>query len=129
MNREDLHQWLEAYGRAWESLDAGAAAELFSEDATYLETPFIEPARGRGAILEYWKNVARSQENVRFDFEILSFDEARAFAHWRSTFVRLPMGHHLELDGIFLLTFDTLNRCTSLREWWHRKEIAARRSR
>jgi SnoaL-like domain len=128
MTREDLHRWLQAYGRAWEGLNPGAAAELFSEDATYQETPFIDPARGRVAILEYWKNVARTQEHVHFDFEILSLDGAIGFAHWASTFVRLPMKLHVQLDGILLLTFDAENHCTSLREWWHRREIALRSS-
>jgi SnoaL-like domain len=125
MRREDLKRWLEAYGRAWESLDARAATQLFAEDATYQETPFVEPLKGRAAILKYWQNVARTQESVRFESEILSFDAARALAHWQSRFVRLPMKSNLVLDGIFLLTFDPENRCTALREWWHRKEVAA----
>jgi SnoaL-like domain len=117
MNRENLHRWLEAYGRAWESLDPWTAAELFTDDATYQETPFVEPTRGRAAILEDWKNVARTQENVRFEFEILAWDGAQAIAHWKSRFARLPVRLHLELDGIFVLAFDAQGRCRTLREW------------
>jgi hypothetical protein len=124
MRREDLERWLEAYGRAWETLDAKAAAELFTVDATYQETPFVASLKGRSAILEYWRHVARTQEKVRFRFEIVSCDGDYAVARWNSRFVRLPMRLQVELDGIFLLTFDAGNRCTSLREWWHRREIA-----
>jgi hypothetical protein len=45
--------WLDTYGRAWESRDPQAAANLLTEDGTYQVTPFVEPMRGRQAILEY----------------------------------------------------------------------------
>lgn len=124
MNRVDLEAWLEAYRRAWESRDAAAAAQLYADNATYQETPFSPPMRGRQAILDYWKNVARTQENIHVECQILAVAEPGCFAHWRASFVRLPMRISLELDGVFLLTFDAEGRCTSLREWWHRKEIS-----
>ena len=125
MNRQEVEVWLEAYGRAWESRDPRAAAELFAEDATYQETPFVEPARGRAAIFDYWTNVARTQEDIHFEFEVLAVTEMGCFARWHSTFLRLPQNIRLELDGIFLLSFDANNHCVALREWWHRREIGA----
>ncbi len=125
MNRQEVEAWLKAYGRAWETRDPRAAAELFSEDATYQETPFVEPARGRAAIFDYWTNVARTQQDIHFEFEVLAVTEMGSFARWHSTFLRLPQKIRLELDGIFLLAFGADNRCTALREWWHRKEIGA----
>ena len=125
MNRTKLSGWLEAYRRAWEHRDAEAAAGLYAENATYQETPFSPPMHGREEILNYWKNVARTQEDIHVECEIIALAGAHCFAHWRASFVRLPMRIRLELDGIFLLTFEAGNRCTSLREWWHRREIAA----
>ena len=52
-----LGRWLDAYGRAWETKDPEAAADLFAEDATYHETPFDEPMRGRAEISGYWSDV------------------------------------------------------------------------
>jgi hypothetical protein len=46
--------WLEAYGRAWRDRNPQAAADLFADDGTYQVTPFLEPMRGRPAILDYW---------------------------------------------------------------------------
>jgi limonene-1,2-epoxide hydrolase len=127
MNRTELAGWLDAYRRAWESRDPEAAVKLYAENATYQETPFVPPMRGRAEILNYWKNVARTQEDVRVECEVIALAEERCFAHWHASFVRLPMRIRLELDGIFLLTFGSGNRCTALCEWWHRREIPAAR--
>jgi SnoaL-like domain len=125
MTRTDLAFWLEAYCRAWMNRDPGAAVELYAENATYQDTPFSPPMRGRHAILNYWNNVARTQEEIRAECQIIALAEGLGFAHWHASFVRLPMRIRLELDGIFVLAFDTQNRCTALREWWHRKELPA----
>jgi hypothetical protein len=117
--------WLDAYGRAWETQDPGAAAELFTEDAAYHETPFAEPMRGRAEIVEYWSDVPRTQQDVSFDYEILATTETGGVAHWRASFLRLPANDPVELDGIFLVELDADGRCTEFREWWHIQEEKA----
>lgn len=122
MTRESFQSWLEDYGRAWQQRDPRAAVELFTEDATYQETPFVEAIRGRQALHAYWANVCRTQEDVRFGFEVLAAGEAGGLAHWWASFVRLPRRNRIALDGIFLIQLNTENRCTALGEWWHRKD-------
>ncbi len=124
MNRAKLRRWLEAYRRAWENRDPEAAVELYAADATYQDTPFSPPLRGRKALLEYWQGVTRTQEDIDVACEVLAVCKGQCFAHWHAVFTRLPMRVRLELDGIFLLTFDSGGRCTALREWWHRRELA-----
>jgi hypothetical protein len=63
--------WLDAYGQAWESRNAEAASALFAEHGTYQVTPFLEPLCGRKAIFDYWLEVSRTEENVRFGYENL----------------------------------------------------------
>jgi nuclear transport factor 2 (NTF2) superfamily protein len=85
MNATDhktFDSWLAAYGDAWEARDPRAAAELFGEEATYRETPFAEPARGREAITEYWSRVTREHQQVRYDHEILAVAEDMGIARW-----------------------------------------------
>lgn len=82
--------WLEAYGRAWENLDAEAAAALYAQNGTYQVTPFLEPMRGRTAIFQYWSNVARTQENVKFGYEILIAGRDLNIARWTASFVIAP---------------------------------------
>ena len=80
MKDEGLRSWLGEYGRAWENRDAAAAGELFTDDASYRESPFDEPVRGRAAIIEYWSDNVKSQEEIRFDYEILSATERGGIA-------------------------------------------------
>jgi hypothetical protein len=54
LERERVATWLDRYSHAWESYDADAVGELFSEDATYRYHPWDEPLRGRAAIVASW---------------------------------------------------------------------------
>lgn len=122
MNHDTFKSWLDAYGRAWETRDPQAAADLFTEDATYQETPFAEPMRGRSAILAYWSHVPRTQDHIRFGYEILAVTNDVGVAHWWASFVRIPSQVQVKLDGIFVVSLDAENRCKEFREWWHRQE-------
>lgn len=84
MDEEMFASWLEAYKRAWENRDPAAATELFSENATYQETPFDEPARGREAIFEYWARATAGQQGVRFGHEVLMAAGDVGVARWRA---------------------------------------------
>ena len=119
-DRETFEGWLEAYGRAWETGDPEAAAELFTDDAAYHETPFDEPMRGRAEISVYWSGVPRFQDDVRFSYEVLAASEG--VAHWSADFLRLPERTPVRLDGILLAKLDADGRCAEFREWWHRRE-------
>ncbi len=122
MDQETFKTWLDAYGRAWETRDAEAAADLFAEAATYRLSPFEEPVRGRSAIFEYWSGVTRSQEQIRFGSEILAVEEEIGIARWWASFVRIPSKTRVELDGIFVVALDKDGRAKAFREWWHRRE-------
>ncbi len=122
MTREGFTAWLQKYGLAWEARDAKAAAELYAEDGTYQVTPFVEPMHGRTAILEYWRNVAQTEENVQFGYEVLSVTPEQGIARWWAWFVRVPPGLKTKLDGIFVIALDDQGKCTRLREWWHKQQ-------
>jgi hypothetical protein len=115
VSESDFGSWLGAYGRAWENLDADAAVALFTEDATYQETPFDEPERGADAIRAYWQEAVGGQRDVKFGHEVLGDNVAR----WWCSFTRVPGGERVELDGIFLCEFADDGRCHTFREWWH----------
>jgi hypothetical protein len=121
-DRGAFKSWLDAYGKAWESRDAEAAAALYTENGAHRVTPFVEPMRGRKAIFEYWSNVARTEENVKFGYEILVANRELNIARWSASFVIVPQGLKTKLDGIFVISLDEQGRCTSLREWWHKQQ-------
>jgi len=53
MDQTKFTDWLDAYKRAWETRDPEAAANLFTANANYHETPFEDPVRGREGIRDY----------------------------------------------------------------------------
>jgi hypothetical protein len=122
MELKSFRSWLEAYGAAWVARDPEASAALFEEDGTYQVTPFLEPIRGRRAILEYWTQVARTQEDISFGCEVLAVTSEMGIARWWASFVRVPPGLDTKLDGIFVITLGTQGRCRTLREWWHKDQ-------
>ena len=122
MESTAFKSWLEAYGRAWMGRDPQAAADLFAEDGTYQVTPFVEPMRGRSAILDYWTHVAETERGIRFGHEILAVTEEAGIARWWASFLIVPQGLQTRLEGIFLIFLDADGRCRSLREWCHKAQ-------
>jgi SnoaL-like domain len=122
MKEESFNSWLEAYGRAWQTRDAHAAAALYTETATYQVTPFDEPIRGKLAILEYWQGVVSTEQDIEFGFEVLAVTESAGIARWWASFMRVPPALPTKLDGIFLIEMNDAGLCTSLREWWVKQQ-------
>jgi hypothetical protein len=114
-----LQNWLESYEQAWELRDADRAAALFTENARYHELPFDAPKPGRKGIHDYWTTVTADQRNVDFKFEIVAVNGQTGVARWSANLISASSGVRVELDGAFVLTFDTSGLCSELREWWH----------
>lgn len=123
MRVDEFNQWLAAYGRAWETGDSAAVVALFAPDAAYYETPFDPPMVGLAAIETYWREGAGlAQRDVAFGFDVVAIRGNRGLSHWTASFVRVPSGVRVRLDGILSARFDADGRCVEFREWWHRRE-------
>jgi len=122
MDRTSFESWLEKYGKTWRDRNPQAAAGLFTDDGTYQVTPFVKPMCGRQAIFEYWSEVARTQENIQFGYEVLAVTPEAGLARWWASFVIVPQRLRTKLDGIFLISLDADGLCLSLREWWHKDQ-------
>jgi hypothetical protein len=114
--------WLDAYGQAWMNRNPEAATALLTEGGTYQVTLFLDPMRGRKAIFEYWSDVARTEEDIRFGYEILVENGQLNIPRWAASFVIIPHGLVTRLDGIFLVSLDGEGLCRSLQEWWHKEQ-------
>jgi len=110
--------WLQGYKTAWETRDAGKAAALFSEDATYRDEAFAEPYQGRAGIRKYWTDVTSDQKDVNFTYEVLAVTGNTGIAHWHSELTQPSSGSKVILDGMFVLDFAPDGLCKSLQEWW-----------
>lgn len=114
---------MDAYGKAWENGDTDAIGKMFVENARYYETPFDEPMTGLDEIERYWREGAKlAQANVKFRYEIVCVNGAAGWSRWQASFVRVPSGTKVALDGVIQAEFAEDHRCKLFREWWHRQE-------
>jgi len=111
--------WLASYGAAWEGRNADRAAALFTEGATYLETPFAEPFAGRDAIHAYWARVTADQSDIDFRFAVIAVQGMTGIAEWSTRLRSISGDTPVELNGVFVLEFADADQVSSLREWWH----------
>lgn len=125
MDMEGFQSWLESYGRAWESHDPQLFADLFTDNASYYANPFSEPLSGRSALRDYWSNIIRTQEQTRFNYEVLAITQDRGIAHWWTSFVHISSKTKVKMDGIFIVSFNGENRCRVFKQWWHWLEYSS----
>jgi hypothetical protein len=114
-----VQEWLAGYARAWETTDSDAAAELFTDSASYRDQPFSEPYQGREGVKAYWSGVTATQEDVavRIGDPVVAADARRAAAEFWVTM--LNGGSEVTLTGILFLRFAADGLCEELREAWH----------
>ena len=126
MTEQDVQDWLDEYGRAWVDGDPDRVVVLFSDTATYRETPFDKPMRGQREIREYWQEgAADAQENVEFTSQVWAVVDDTAIAGWQARLNEKASGVRVELDGTFRLVFSSEQgalQCTLLEEWWHSRK-------
>ena len=113
----DVESWIESYARAWETANEDLAASLFTEDASYLSSPFREPFRGHDEIRRYWRRGAGSQHETRVLMGRPVVDGRRVAVEWWTTMIEA--GGEVTLPGCLLLHLEPDGRCSDLREYWH----------
>ncbi len=113
----DVRDWIERYGRAWETADEELIVSLFAPDATYRASPFREPFRGHDQIREYWRRGAGNQRETRVQMGSPVIDGDRVAAEWWTTMI--DDGEEVTLPGCLLLRFRGDGLCVELREYWN----------
>jgi len=113
----DLADWIEGYRRAWVGRDPQAAAALFTEDASYRSSPFVEPNLGQEGVVAYWTGATSTQADVEVEMGEPLVDGDHAAVEWW-TRMRAD-GDEITLVGCLLLRFAPDGRCEDLREYWN----------
>ena len=110
------HEWIERYGRAWETADKALMLSLFTEDAVYRSQIFREPSVGHEGIGAYWERT-QGQRDVRVQFGRPIVEGNHVAVEWWTKMV--SEGEEVTLPGCLLLRFDAEGRCSDLREYWN----------
>jgi SnoaL-like domain len=120
--REGFTQWLNAYGAGWVNQNPKATLALFTDDATYMYTPFHKLMHGKDEIRRYVeKGAVGLQEDIEFDYEILAITEAYGINRWKAALTWKQTGERLRFDGIYQVFLNDDNLCYRFDEWWHSK--------
>ena len=110
-------EWLEGYGRAWESFDGDAWVALFTEDAEYHGDPFGKPLIGHNALRAFMLESAASQKDVGFTVERHWVSGDTVLAAWHAVFVRTSSGDRVRVAGFLTAEMAADGRASRFREW------------
>lgn len=109
-------EWIAEYGRCWEEADSDGVVALFTEDAVYRVSPFLEPNLGHAGIRGYWARVTATQAGVRVRFGDPIAANSKVAVEWWTTMT--VDGEEVTLPGCLLLRLAPDGRCEELREYW-----------
>jgi hypothetical protein len=114
MDRTAVQGWVEHYERLWRTAGTERLAELFVPDASYLPSPWAQPAEGLGMIARFWEaERASADEEFTMSSEVVAVDGATAVVR---VFVAYAASGRSWRD-LWLLRFAPDGRCDLFEEW------------
>jgi len=124
MDDAKVAQWLTSYVEAWRTYDAAAIGALFSEDVVYRYHPWDENdevVRGREAIVSNWLEEPDATGSWSAEYRPWAVDGDRAVAVGATRYLTED-GEAVEREfhNVFLLRFDTDDRCKEFTELYMR---------
>lgn len=113
--------WIEKLKDAWVNRDPKATVQLFSNNVKYYESVLEEPFESKEEVYELWKVVPSNQDNVSFEYKIISVPEG--IVNWKVKRTLLPSNKCQIIDGIFQIKLDSNGLCCFFKQWRTSKEI------
>jgi uncharacterized protein (TIGR02246 family) len=114
-DRVRVRQWLAAYEAAWRAAGTEGLAGIFTDDASYLQSPYEEPVVGLDAIRRMWDEEREGPDEVfAIATEILAVDGATAVVRAE---VRYGDPVRQEYRDLWIVHLGDDGRCRRLEEW------------
>ncbi len=110
---------IDTFAKGWSKADLDRILSVFSDNPTFIETPFAAPLVGRDAVRRYWADVPYNQSEIT-----VTTGEVHAAGSWfavefKVVFRRRRTGEWVEARGaIFAESADS--KITEMRMYWHR---------
>lgn len=125
-DRAMVNQWLAGYEAAWRAPGAARLTEIFTEDASYRQSPYQEPVVGLAAIGRMWDAERDGPDEVfTLATDIVAVDGptavVRAEVHYGN-----PVSQ--EYRDLWVMRLGDDGRCSWFEEWpyWPEQPPAAR---
>jgi ketosteroid isomerase-like protein len=114
-DHETVKRWVAAYESAWRTPGTGALVELFSPDATYLQSPYQEPVTGLDQIAGMWEDEREGPDEIfTLTAEAVAVEDDTAVVRAE---VRYGDPVRQEYRDLWIMRFDDSGRCSSFEEW------------
>ena len=114
MTRAAVMRWVRAYEDGWRSEDRSAVGRLFTDDATYLRSPYAAPLVGHAAIQDFWVDDDEDGTIFRMEAEPVAAEGTSAVVR-----VKVEYGDpvHQEYLDLWVLQFADDGRVEHFEEW------------
>lgn len=107
------------FKEGWEKGNVDTMANLFTEDAIFLPSPFDAPLKGTEAIKQYWRDVPTEQSEITFRYGEIFMIGPWFSTEFKCTFRRRRTGEPVDVRGaLFCETTD--GKISEMRMYWHR---------
>lgn len=115
MDSQQVTNWVAAYERAWRTPGTRPLGSIFTDSASYLQSPYAEPIVGLAAIAEMWE-AEREQPTEIFDLtsSIVAVDGDTAVVRVDVSY-RAPTSQ--EFRDLWIIRFAEDGRCSAFEEW------------
>ncbi len=125
-DRALVSRWLAGYEAAWRSPGTASLANLFTADASYLQSPYEPPVTGLDAIARMWDAEREGPDEVfTLATDILAVDGPVAVVRAE---VRYGDPLRQEYRDLWVIRLDDDGRCSWFEEWpyWPERPFSAR---
>ena len=114
-DRVMVGRWLAAYEAAWRAPGTEGLAGIFTDDASYRQSPYEEPVVGLDAISRMWDAERDGPDEVfSFATDILAVDGPTAVVRAE---VRYGDPLRQEYRDLWIMNLGGDGRCSSFEEW------------
>jgi ketosteroid isomerase-like protein len=124
-DRVTVARWLAGYEAAWRTPGTEDLAELFTVDATYLQSPYEAPVAGLDAIKRMWEEEREGPDEVfTLVTDILAVDGLTAVVRAE---VHYGDPTHQEYRDLWVIRLAADGRCIWFEEWpfWPERTYSA----
>lgn len=110
---------IDDFAKGWSRANVELLASVFTEEAVFLETPFVEPLKGLAAIKRYWSDVPFHQSEITVTTGEIYVAGPWFSTEFRARFRRRRTGDWVDARGaIFAETAE--GKVSEMRMYWHR---------
>ena len=115
MDRAGVELWVAGYERLWRTAGTGGLATLFTEDASYLQSPWARPKVGLDDLARMWEHEREGPD------EVLTMASEVLAVEGDTGVVRVEVAYGDPVTrrwrDLWVLRFADDGRCAAFEEW------------